>query len=213
MIDALRVVWRALRHLNHRGYVYIWANFAALLCSLPIITAPAAWAALVKLSYQAHLSPTTDLDDFKDGLKENLRRGLLMGVLNLIVVGINVVNLMGYTGQSGTLVGVMRFVWVGTLAVWFSVQFYMWPIFYHMEQPALLGAMRNALVMIYLNPFFTLMLWLIIALILAASTALVAAWALLTLSTLAVIATEAVFDRLGVAVLLLEQSGDEHAKL
>lgn len=200
MPDALKVLWRALRHFNHRGYVYIWANVAAMVCSLPIVTAPAAWAGLVKLSYEAHLSGAAKLDDFKEGFIQNLGRGLILALLNMLVIGINLINILNYREQTGTLISVMRFVWLMTLAVWFSVQLYLFPIFYHMQEPSLWGAMRNALMMVFLNPLFTLVLWIGILLIVLLSSAFVVAWVLLTLSVLAVIATQAALNRMGGAL-------------
>lgn len=208
MIAALKVFWLALRHLNQRGYLYIWANFAAVVCSLPVVTAPAAWAGLVRLSYQEHVTGVASLEDFRDGFIQNLGRGLLLSLLNAIIIGINVVNLLSYSGQTGLLVMVLRMVWLLTLALWFSIQFYMWAIFYHMEQPTLWGAMRNALLMILLNPLFTLVLWLGIALLLAVSSLFVVAWLLLTISALAVIATQAALNRLG--VILPDDAAVEH---
>ncbi|MBC8099531.1 MAG: hypothetical protein H7Y11_08810 [Armatimonadetes bacterium] len=197
---AFSVMRAALRHLNQRGYIYIWANLAAVACALPIVTAPAAWAGLVKLSYNAHLTPSADLGDYWEGFREQLGRGLLLSLLNVVVVGVNVVNLLAYAGDGGLGMHLIRAVWIAALAVWFSVQFYLFPIYYHMHTPTLLGALRNALVMVYLNPLFTLILGGGIGLLMIASSVLFAAWLLLTLSALAVLATAAVLNRLGVAL-------------
>lgn len=195
-MDAFKVWWRALRHLNHRGYIYIWGNLWCVLLSLPLITAPAAWAGLVKMTRRAYATPAADLNDFWAGFRENLRRGAVVGVLNVAIVGINLVNLFAYSGQRGLVSDLMRVVWVLALVVWFSIQLYMWPIFYEMKDPALLGAMRNAAVMIYLNPIFTLLLWIVALPIMALSTYVIALWILLTVSLLAIVAVGAVFDRL-----------------
>ncbi len=70
-----------------------------------------------------------------------------------------------------------------------------------MKEPKLLGAIRNALVMIYLNPLFTLVVLLCALLITFLSTVLMASWVLISGSALAAIATSAVFDRLEAAGL------------
>jgi uncharacterized membrane protein YesL len=196
MLAALRVLWRALRHLNHRGYVYVWANLLWFALSLPLITAPAAWAGLVKMSRTAYTTPSGDLNDFLEGFRENLRRGALMAVLNVVIVGLNVANFLAYQNQTDPTAYVLRGAWLLILATWFALQFYMWPLLYEMKEPSLAGALRNAGVMILLNPVFTLVLWLGVVLIIALSTILIAAWPLLTGGALAAIATGAVLDRL-----------------
>jgi uncharacterized membrane protein YesL len=205
VVAGLQTLRRAWEHLNHRGYIYVWGNLLVVLCSIPVVTAPAAWAGLVKMSYNAHFSSTSDINDFWSGFKENLGRGLVMTALNLLIIVVNVTNLIAYQTQNDFGTSLMRIVWVGTLFVWFTVQFYMWPIFYHMQTPTLLGAMRNALVMLYLNPLFTLTIWLGICAVIALSVVLIPAWVLLTVSTLGCFATSAALDRMGVQLRAPEE--------
>ncbi len=213
MITGLLTCWRGLRHLNHRGYIYIWGNLFWFLLSLPIVTAPAAWAGLIKMSHTAYTERHADLNDFWDGFKENLRRGLAMAVLNIIIIGINISNLVAYQNQPGFLFLALRWMWIAALLIWITLQFYMWPLFYQMKEPTLRGAARNALVMMFLNPGFTLGLWIGIALIIIFSTVLVGAWLLLTGSLLAATATGAVFDRLAATSLhpAVESATDEQS--
>ena len=201
MIAGLRAVWRGLRHLNERGYTYIWTNVLWALLTLPLVTAPAAWAGLVKVSHAAQTQPRVEIGLFWDGFRQNLRRGLVMFVLNVIVIVVNVVNLAAYGGQTGLAASFARGVWILALAVWLALQLYLWPLLYEMKQPRLLGAMRNALVMMYLNPLFTLTVVLCALLIVFVSTVLMTAWILVSGSALAAIATSAVFDRLEAAGL------------
>jgi uncharacterized membrane protein YesL len=214
MIAGLLTCWRGFRHLNHRGYIYIWANLLWVLLSLPIVTAPAAWAGLIKMSHIAYTERHADLADFWDGFKENLRRGLVMTALNIVVVGINISNLAAYQNQSGLLFLALRWLWIVALLVWFTLQLYMWPLLYQMKQPNLRGAMRNAVIMMLFNPGFTIGLWIGIAVIIVFSTVLVGAWLLLTGGLLAAIATGAVLDRLalsGLSPVLIMPAADEEA--
>jgi hypothetical protein len=201
MFAGLQAVWRALRHLNHRGYVYIWANLLWVVLSLPLVTAPAAWAGMVRMSYLAHTRPTADLRDLWDGFRQNLRRGLVIFVLNVVLVGVNISNLTAYAGQTGLLYDIGRSVWIGVLVVWAAIQFYLWPLLYEMKQPSLKGALRNAAVMVYLNPVFTLAVLACAALIALLSTVFFASWLLISGGALAAIANSAVFDRLAAAGL------------
>jgi uncharacterized membrane protein YesL len=94
------------------------------------------------------------------------------------------------------MVGLFRLFWIMALLVWFSVQLYMWTLFYEMENPSLWQALRNAAVMVYLNPWFTLSLWALIIPIAMISVVIPALWLLLTGSLFAIVGTDAALDRL-----------------
>src|SRR5690606_18758397 len=108
MLAGLLACWRGLRHLERRGYIYIWGNLWWFVLSLPIVTAPAAWAGLMHLGYVAHYSPGVNLEAFWDGFRANLRRGFVLALLNAIVIGVNLVNLWGVQGQSGLAYDTLR---------------------------------------------------------------------------------------------------------
>lgn len=207
MLDGLLALWRGMRHLEHRGYIYIWGNFWWFLLSIPVITAPAAWAGLMHLGYEAHHNPGVNLDAFWEGFRANFRRGLILALLNVVVVGVNLVNLWGAQEQTGLLVDLLRGLWLLTLALWFTLQLYLWPVFYAMEHPTLWGAMRNAGLMIALNPLFTLSLWMGIALIVTISTIFFVPWVLLTGGALSAIANSAVTNRLSATEHLQAEAG------
>ncbi len=199
MIAGFRACWAGLRHLNHQGYIYIWANVAWLLLTLPILTAPAAWAGLVRMSYHAQSSPTAEFEHFWIGFREHLKRGVALALINLVVIVINVTNLLAYRDAVGLQAEVMRIVWILALVIWGAMQLYAFPLYYAMEQPSLTGAFRNAAVMIGLNPLFTLAVLAVIAGLIVVSTMLPAAWVLLTGSALASVASSAVQNRLRAA--------------
>jgi len=213
VIDALKVCWHTLRHLNQHGYLYIWANVLWFLLTLPILTAPAAFAGLCALSRQAHLAPGVSLDDFWRGFRMNLRRGLVMGLVNVVVVVINLSNLSSYRNVSDPSANILRGTWIISLVVWFIIQFYMWPLMYELKQPGLWGAMRNAAVMLLMNPLYSVILIVAGMLVAGVSTFLFLMWVLLTGSVLAALATRAVLERLAAAGLrpALPQPEDEAA--
>lgn len=195
MINGLRAYWRGLRHLGGYGYIYVWANLAFVLLSVPVITMPAAWAGLCKLSYYAIRQPNANGDDFISGVKEHLGRGVLMAIVNAVIFGINAANLLTLEGQS-IQTWALRVLWVGVTVVWFSIQFYLYPLYYAMESPSIGGALRNALVMVLINPLFTLGIWIGLILLWSVSSILFAMWGLLTFSAMAIIANTAVQDRI-----------------
>lgn len=196
-MGALRVWWRGWQQVQQRGYVYVWASLCAFGLSLLIVTAPAAWAGLVRMSHAGFTNPNADLRDFWDGFREHLGRGILLALLNALILYINLVNLLSYANQTDFIYIPMRIIWISVVVVWLMVQFYAFPIYYEMERPAYGGAFRNAAVMCLLNPGFTLLIAVEIGLVAALSSALVALWALLTPGLLSAVAAAAVLDRLG----------------
>jgi uncharacterized membrane protein YesL len=199
VIEALRVWWGALRHVFVRGYIYVWGTLCWAGLSLPIITAPAAWAGLVRMSHLAQTARSADLTDFWQGFKENLPRTIVLALVNVVIVVVNISNLWNYRFDTDTTVGLMRIVWILVLIIWFSIQLYLWPIFYEMEKPTVTGALRNAALMVLLNPLFTLGLWPGIIILGAISTFLGAPWLLLTGGVFASLAVSAVLNRLKAA--------------
>lgn len=198
-MDALRVWWKTLRSVQFNGYLVVWACLCAALLSVPIITLPAAWAGLIRMTRTALISPHANLHDFWAGFREHLGRGAVLALMNAVIVGINVVNFLSYSGQTSALSFVLRGIWIVVLLAWFSIQLYFFPLWYEMEHPTFIGTLRNAAVMVLVNPVFTLLLWIGIAPLVALSTYFAALWLLLTPGILAALATTAVLNRLQAA--------------
>jgi uncharacterized membrane protein YesL len=188
---TLRVVWQSIKYLNARGYIYIWANLYWIVLSLPIVTAPAAWAALNVLTHRAQTRPSVSMDDFMEGFRTHFKRSLLNGLLTLCIVIINVSNLLAYSEQSGIFLVFMRWLWLFSLLLWFSMQLYLWAIIEEMKEPSLWGGLRNAFIMTIRNLFFTMGLWLVIVPLLIVSVIFFPILILLTGSLIAILAVNA----------------------
>jgi hypothetical protein len=196
MLAGLRAGWRGLRHLQNRGYLYIWANVFWALLTVLVITAPAAWAGLVRMSYRLHRQPSASLDDFWQGFRQNFRRTIPLALFNALFLIITISNWINYANRDGVGFAILRSIWVISLIAVFTFQFFGWCFFFAMQQPSLLGAARNAGVMVIQNPLFTLGILLVAATLMIVSVFLPAAWFLLTGGALAAIANSAVLDRL-----------------
>jgi uncharacterized membrane protein YesL len=197
MISACKVIGRGLRSVQNAGYAYIWANLACVVLSLPLVTAPAAFSALFRVSYLAQNQPgEADLAAFWDAFRANLVRTLPWGLLNVLFAIINFSNLVAYQAATTPQGMLLRSVWLLAGFIWLGMLLYTWPIYYAMDRPSIFGAARNAALMVLANPLFTLILVLAIGLLALVSTLLVAAWLLLTWGAIAALATAAVQDRL-----------------
>ncbi len=196
MLPALRVLKRGIVQFEHYGWLYVVANLLAVLLSLPILTLPAAFAALSRLSHSAQTTQTATFSDFWDGFRAHFGRGIVLGIANIAVLGILWSNFSSYSAQTGPLFTLLRIVWIIILVVWLGIQLYVWPILEEMERPNLRGAIRNAAVMMLQNPMFTLTLLIAVAIITLVSAALIIPLVLVTGSMIACIANAAVIDRL-----------------
>ncbi len=192
---AIMVWWRSFRHLEHRGYIYVWANLCFLLLLLPIVTAPTGFAGLVKMSRTAHLSRQSNLNIFWQGVRENFWRGTFLGIVTVSILIINISNLYAYTATTPIEV-VLRYTWFGAIIFWLMIMLYFWPLYYEMRSPSILGALQNAALMILLNPGFTLLIWVGVLLWVGLSVIVPPLGMLLTFSMLSILSTRAVFNRL-----------------
>jgi uncharacterized membrane protein YesL len=199
VIAGARVVWRAVRRLNHQSHLYVWGNLLWVVLSLPLVTAPAAWMALVRLGYLIPRQPGVTMDDFWETFRANWRRGIPLAILNVVIVVVNVSNLLTYWYAPGVLASFLRASWVIVLVVWFALQLYAFPLFFAMEQPTLIGAFRNAAVMILQNPLFTLVIAAAALICIALGVLLPPVLLLLVGGAVAVLTNTAVQDRLWAA--------------
>lgn len=201
MIAALKVWWRAMRHYNHYGYRYIWTNAAWLLLTLPVLTAPAAWAAFVTVSHSLYNGQIAGLNEFWAAFRQNLLRGVGMAVINIAVVGITINNLTSYSQNESPVFVVIRTTWLLTLAGWFMAQIYLYPLMLEMEKPTIRGGLRNALAMMFLNPGFTITLFVTYLLVFALGYTFIVLWMLVIGGIMVSVSTGAVLDRLVAAGL------------
>jgi uncharacterized membrane protein YesL len=191
MIAGFRAGWAGLRHWLAANWVYVWANVLWAVLTLTGVGAAAAWAGLTAMSYHAHRHPSAEFGRVWEGVKAHFWRTLPVSLIGLLIVAANVSNLIVYRDA-----GVLRIVWAAALAIWFGLQLYAFPLLHAMERPSLLGAYRNALTMVVLNPLYTLAVWLVAGVVIAFSAIFPIALLLATGGALAAIANSAVQDRL-----------------
>lgn len=194
---ALRAIFQALNEVRHNGYTYIWANVAFVALCLPVVTAPAAYAALCHVARAARLkSWEADLSLFWEAFKANLWRAMPWGLTHLIFVIVNFSNLSAYADRTEPIWVAVRVIWWAAALVWWGVFQYTWFLYEEMEDPTLWGATRNALVMVLLNPFFTMTIFAAQMIIFVLSIMMPPAFVLLTFGITVAISSAAVQNRM-----------------
>jgi uncharacterized membrane protein YesL len=196
MITGMQVGWRGLRHFFAQGWTYIWANVLWIALTIPIVTAPAAWAGMCHFSYHALRQPTTSFEPFWQGFRLHWRGGILVSLVGVALVFVTFINMLGFSQATGLAAFGLRLLWWLILVFWFGIQLYAFPLLPAMKEPTLAGGYRNAVVMLIRHPFYTLGVWLFCAPLLIISFVLPAAWLLITGGILAAIGSVAVQDRL-----------------
>ncbi len=101
MVQALRVFWKGILQFEHYSWLYVGANILSILLSIPIVTAPAAYAGLSYLSHTAQTTSTATYGDFWEGFRLYFWRSLVVGIANIVVLGMLWINLTAYSAQTG----------------------------------------------------------------------------------------------------------------
>jgi uncharacterized membrane protein YesL len=197
MWDGLRVFWQGLRNVNRNGYAYLWANIAFVVFLLPVVTAPAAYAALCHVAYTAEDEPhEADLALFWETFKAQFFRALPWGIVGTTLLVVNLTNILAYWNASGLSGFFMQFIWLLSLYFVGGVMLFTFPFYYEMEIPSISGAVINAARMVIANPFFTVTVILLLFALSLISTIFFAAWIILTWGIITAVANRAVQDRL-----------------
>lgn len=197
MVNGTRAFLRGLNDVRRQGYIYIWANLAFVACSLPLVTIPAAYAALCKVAHHAQTEPYgADLDLFWETFRRHLWSALPWGLVMTAGLFVIVTNMTAYAGVPGVPMQALRVTWLAALAAWAGLLLFTWPMYYEMAEPTVWGATRNAFVLMLRHPAFTLILILFVVVLSVVSTLTIVAWALLSCAAVAAVGTAAVLDRL-----------------
>ena len=195
MIAAGRVIWRGLVQFERYGWLYVAMNILTAVLSIPLITAPAAYAGLCHFSHTAQTSLTASFSDYWEGFRANLGRGIVVGIANIAIFGMLFSNSVYYASQTGLGFVALRIVWLTISVIAVCVNFYLWPILEEMEQPNLREGVHNALVMTLTNPIFTAQLLVVVMLLVSISMVTIVLLFLITGSLIACLSTAAVLDR------------------
>ncbi len=197
MLTGFRAFLRGLNDVRRQGYVYIWANLAFVACSIPLVTMPAAYAALCKVAHHAQTEPYgADLDLFWETFKRHLWTALPWGLAMAVAAFVIITNMVAYAWVPGVAVQALRMTWLLGLTAWAGLLIFTWPMYFEMVEPTVWGATRNSFVLILRHPIFTAILVACLLILSIVSTLTMVAWALLTCGAIAAVGNAAVIDRL-----------------
>jgi len=142
---------------------------------VPLLAIPAgpATAALASVTFQTSRDLNAGVDLFWAGFRTHWRRALAVNALSMVILALIFLNLVFYRAQSNTILHVFSYFWVYLGFSWITMQIYLFPVLAGMEQPVVSGALKIAAVMAFANPFYSIVLLVLAALLTGLSIGLV----------------------------------------
>jgi uncharacterized membrane protein YesL len=143
------------------SYRYVQANLLVIALTIPIITAPAAYAALLHMTRTAHTGITTTFSDFWEGFRLYFKRATLLGVCEALVAFMLYINFTTYASGQGLAFVMLRVAWFILIGWWFMARLYAWPLLIVLDLTgksavgAVIDVYRNAFLMLFRKPVYT----------------------------------------------------------
>ena len=189
MIDAVTVIWGSLKDLWEEFVLLIILNviwvLSALLASAPILLLgtvrpilglalsfvlfwifPIVSGALCFVTNQMTHGVVVNMGTFVTGLRQYWLKSLVVGLINLLVVGLLLLNIQFYAlVMQGSWTYFAVAAWVLVTLYWFSAQIYWFPFILELENEKVFVALRQALMMVIISPGFSLTMAILLAML------------------------------------------------
>ncbi len=126
----------------------------------PLLAIPAgpATAALANVVRRAAREQHVDRSYFWEGLRTYWRRALALSAISMTVLSLLLLNLLFYLAQPNALLRATVVLWLYLVVAWLSAQIYLYPVLIGLEQPTVLDALRISIMLVFANPFFSIVL-------------------------------------------------------
>ncbi len=167
-------------------YYSLWdltvLNVLWLLLTIPVVTAPAAMAALFYATNQLGHDQPARADIFFQGFRKYFWVSWRWTLLNLAVIAISIYNFLFYGRFAGGLGAALQGFFLAALFLWMLFQMYVFPMLMEQSQPSLIQAMRNSFILHMSNLGIGIALLLILVLLAALSSLVVIPWVIMTVA-------------------------------
>lgn len=171
MKEILKILGGTFRDLWSDLWTVLACNFFWLIANVLIIPGPPATLAVMYYANRIAHGEQADLADFWGAFRGYWGPAWRWGVVNLAMTAFLIADI-AVTAQFPDAAWKywLQGLYVVILVVWLGMQFYALPFLFEQEQMKVRQALRNSIALIGRNLRFTLMLWLMLLLILAAGT-------------------------------------------
>jgi hypothetical protein len=142
-----------------------WLGVGLGLIFVLVLSGPATLG-LYELTLYANRRERLELGTYLKSVRENYRRGWMVGLLNVIFVVLAFVNLTFYSSlaANNSPLGMALILWGYVVFIWFAMQIHLWPLAVRMEKFGLWGLLRNAFLASFKYPVLSLVLGLVLGL-------------------------------------------------
>ncbi len=161
MIEALRVVGRAFRLWWGEMLLLTALNLAWLALQVPIVTGPAATAAMYAVARRIADGESVGPRQAWQALRQMARPALGWGAVNLILAVVIGVNFAVYSSAPGLTWAALRLAWGAIATLGFALNLFYWPFWLAQTDRRLALTFRNALLLYLKAPGFGLTLLLL----------------------------------------------------
>jgi hypothetical protein len=152
MVRALKIVGRAIALWYDELFVLVTLNLAWFLLQIPIVTAPAATAAMYVVAKKVVDKDYLEIRTILAELQRMFLPGLAWGFANLLMIGVIVINFISYQDASGWTWGVLRTVWGLVALLWLGANLFYWPFWLVQTDRRLITTFRNSFILLLKKP-------------------------------------------------------------
>lgn len=195
---GFRVFWEALRDFWEEIFMLALMNILTVVLVVPVVTFPPALAGLWSVANLVVQGNSITWRDYFEAFRRYFWKAWGLALLNLVVITTLVINIWFYAPDnapfeiSANLSLVIRTFWGFATALWVILQLYPLALLLEQEDQRLRVALRNAAVLLFANPGFSLVLVVLLAITGIISALIPLLWALITVAFLAVVCNKAV---------------------
>ncbi len=194
----LRVFWHGLKDVYGELFLIIGLSLLWWLAMVTIIAAAPATTALSLIGYRLASEQRVNMDFAKAAFKQHFKLSWRIGLVTLAGTIIIAANLNFYAQVGGILrAAVILFLYLAL--AWIAINLYMYPLVHALDRPSMWLALRNAALITFANPIYSLGLVLGLLILTAVSVMVPVLVVMLLPGLTAIIGARALLDRLEVA--------------
>jgi len=197
MRAALSVFWRSLQYWSDEIPLLVQLNAVWLLAVLLVIPGPPTTAAILAVTHRMAHGELVNWRTAKDAFRRYFWKSWQWAAINLAFFGLLLFNHLYYSAHvTGTVLIIVRAVWIMMALVWGALQLYWFPLILEMPGHPIVPALRNAGRLALLNLGFTITLLILVLLFTVISIVFTVMAMLMWVSVLALVVNHATLDRL-----------------
>jgi hypothetical protein len=193
---AFAAIARGFRLWWREPFIFILLNLGWLILHVPLITGPAATAAIYAAARQAAQGESINLRVVLNEARRLFIPALVWGLLNLLILGAVAGNFYAYRGAEGMGWAGLRALWGAVGVVWLIINGAYWPFWFEQDHPTIRQTLFNGLLLLAKHPLYALTVSAALLLISLISVALTLPFAAALMTWIALVSTSAVEDEL-----------------